>query len=91
MFALVRTRHIGGMDAFALGLEKAAKLIEDGRIPAMVKERYSSFDSGDGKAFAEGKLTLEQVAALAKPYEEVARTSGHQELYENILNQVCLS
>ena len=83
--------HIGGMDAFALGLEKAAKLIEDGRIPSMLKERYSSFDSGDGKAFAEGKLTLEQVAALAKPYSEVKRTSGHQELYENILNQVCLS
>lgn len=82
--------HIGGMDIFARGLEKAVQLIEDGRIPSMVKERYASFESGNGKAFAEGKLTLDQVASLAKPYEQVAKTSGKQELYENILNQICL-
>lgn len=82
--------HIGGMDIFAHGLEKAVQIIEDGRIPSMVKERYSSFESGNGKAFAEGKLTLDQVASLAKPYEQVAKTSGKQELYENILNQICL-
>lgn len=82
--------HIGGMDIFARGLEKAVQLIEDGRIPSMIKERYASFESGNGKAFAEGKLTLEQVASLAKPYEQVAKTSGKQELYENILNQICL-
>lgn len=82
--------HIGGMDIFARGLEKAGQLIEDGRISSMVKERYASFESGNGKAFAEGKLTLDQVASLAKPYEQVAKTSGKQELYENILNQICL-
>ena len=82
--------HIGGMDIFARGLEKAVQLIEDRRIPSMLKERYASFESGNGKAFAEGKLTLDQVASLAKPYEQVAKTSGKQELYENILNQICL-
>ena len=82
--------HIGGMDIFARGLEKAVQLIEDRRIPSMLKERYASFETGNGKAFAEGKLTLDQVASLAKPYEQVAKTSGKQELYENILNQTCL-
>lgn len=82
--------HIGGMDIFARGLEKAVQLIEDRRIPSMLKERYASFETGNGKAFAEGKLTLDQVASLAKPYEKVAKTSGKQELYENILNQICL-
>ena len=82
--------HIGGMDIFARGLEKAVQLIEDRRIPSMLKERYASFESGNGKAFAEGKLTLDQVASLAKPYVQVAKTSGKQELYENILNQICL-
>lgn len=82
--------HIGGMDIFARGLEKAVQLIEDRRISSMLKERYASFESGNGKAFAEGKLTLDQVASLAKPYEQVAKTSGKQELYENILNQICL-
>lgn len=82
--------HIGGMDIFARGLEKAVQLIEDRRISSMLKERYASFESGNGKAFAEGKLTLDQVASLAKPYEQVAKTSAKQELYENILNQICL-
>ena len=82
--------HIGGMDIFARGLEKEVQLIEDRRIPSMLKERYASFETGNGKAFAEGKLTLDQVASLAKPYEQVAKTSGKQELYENILNQICL-
>lgn len=82
--------HIGGMDIFARGLEKAVQLIEDRRIPSMLKERYASFETSNGKAFAEGKLTLDQVASLAKPYEQVAKTSGKQELYENILNQICL-
>lgn len=82
--------HIGGMDIFSRGLEKAGQLIEDRRIPSMLKERYASFETGNGKAFAEGKLTLDQVASLAKPYEQVAKTSGKQELYENILNQICL-
>lgn len=82
--------HIGGMDIFARGLEKAVQLIEDRRIPSMLKERYASFETGNGKAFAEGKLTLDQVASLAKTYEQVAKTSGKQELYENILNQICL-
>lgn len=82
--------HIGGMDIFAHGLEKAVQLIEDRRISSMLKERYASFETGNGKAFAEGKLTLDQVASLAKPYEQVAKTSGKQELYENILNQICL-
>ena len=69
--------HIGGMDAFALGLEKATKLIEDDRIPVMLKERYASFETGNGKTLDEGKLMLEQVAVLAKPYGEGGHTSEH--------------
>lgn len=80
--------HIGGMDIFARGLEKAFEIIEDGRIPAMVKERYSSFESGNGKKFADGQLTLEELAALADPYGKVVAKSGKQELYENIVNEI---
>ena len=83
--------HIGGMDMFALGLEKAVAVIEDGRIPEMIKNRYISFSNGDGKAFADGKMSLEQIASLAKPYNQVEKISAHQELYENILNEVIFS
>lgn len=79
--------HIGGMDTFALGLELAHKIITESPLPVMVKERYSSFDSGDGKIFEEGGKNLEDLFDLANRYGEVKSASGKQELYENILNQ----
>ncbi|MDR1728098.1 MAG: xylose isomerase [Acidobacteriota bacterium] len=79
--------HIGGMDAFARGLEIAAALIEDGRLPAMRRDRYRSFAAGKGLEFAQGKLTLEALAALAPANESLPSVSGKQELLENIVNQ----
>ncbi|MFA7125914.1 MAG: xylose isomerase, partial [Sphaerochaetaceae bacterium] len=58
--------HIGGMDAFALGLLAADKILSDGKIDAMKKERYSSFDSGDGANYEKGLFTLEQLANLGR-------------------------
>ena len=54
------------------------------------KARYASFDGGDGKAFAEGALSLADMAALAAGNGEPAQTSGKQERYENLLNQYLL-
>ncbi|GMO40142.1 MAG: xylose isomerase [Termitinemataceae bacterium] len=82
--------HIGGMDAFAFGLIKADALIRDGRIAELNKKRYASFDSGDGAKYEKSELTLEAVAALAKDYGNAGLTSGKQELYENILQNVLL-
>jgi len=79
--------HIGGMDTFALGLEIAAKMKEDGKLDKMRNDRYSSFDSGKGKEYEEGKLSLENLRDLAAAAGEPAVTSGKQELYENIVNQ----
>ncbi len=80
--------HIGGMDTFALGLEIAAKIQEDGKLDAMRNNRYNSFNSGKGKEFEEGKLSLLDLVSIAKEAKEEPRlTSGKQELYENILNQ----
>jgi xylose isomerase len=55
----------------------------------MVAERYASFDSGIGKEFEEGKLTLEQVYEYGKTVGEPKQTSGKQELYEAILAMYC--
>jgi len=51
----------------------------------MVKERYASFDSGMGKDFEDGKLSLEQVYEYGKKVDEPKMTSGKQELYETIV------
>jgi len=80
--------HIGGMDAFALGLILADKLMQDGRIDEMRTKRYASFDSGRGKEFEAGRLSLEALRDHAADRGEPAVTSGKQELIENILNQI---
>ena len=78
--------HISGMDAMARALLNAAAIIEHSPLPAMVKERYASFDAGKGKDFEDGKLTLEDIVAYAKANGEPKQTSGKQELYETIVS-----
>ncbi|MDR3252119.1 MAG: xylose isomerase [Tannerella sp.] len=78
--------HIAGMDTFAHALEGAAAILEESSIPQLLKDRYSSFDSGKGKEFEEGKLSLDDLVAYAKSNGEPAQISGKQELYEAIVN-----
>jgi len=84
--------HIGGMDAFAVGLEAAHRIISDGKIPAFVKKRYASFNAGAGAQFAKGALSLEQLAAIGSKagYGKTGLSSGKQEYLENVLNQYLL-
>lgn len=81
--------HISGMDAMARALESAAKFLEESPYRHMLSERYASFDSGIGKDFEEGKLTLDQVYEYGKKVGEPKQTSGKQELYEAILAMYC--
>jgi xylose isomerase len=77
--------HISGMDAMARALESAAKLLEESPYKKMKAERYASFDSGLGKKFEEGKMTLEEAYEYGKQVDEPKQTSGKQELYEAIV------
>jgi xylose isomerase len=78
--------HISAMDAFARALIVANNIMEKSPYLKMRKDRYASFDKGDGKAFEQGKLTLEDLAKLAAKNGEPKLTSGKQELYEAIIN-----
>ena len=77
--------HISGMDAMARALENAAEILEKSELPAMLKQRYASFDSGLGKDFEDGKLSLEQIYEHGKKVGEPKQTSGKQEKYETIV------
>ena len=77
--------HISGMDAMARALENAAAILDESPLPQMLKDRYASFDAGEGKAFEEGKLSLEDLVAYAKKNGEPKQTSGKQELLETIV------
>ena len=78
-----------GMDTFALGLIKAAELIEDGRVDAFVENRYASFKSELGVKIREGKTSLEELSAYA---EQLGKTnepeSGRQEYLNSIINAI---
>ncbi|MDD5148870.1 MAG: xylose isomerase [Flavobacterium sp.] len=79
--------HIGGADTFARALLTADKIITSSPYEALRKQRYSSFDSGNGKAFEEGKLDLKALYKIAQENGELSLKSGKQELFENIINQ----
>jgi len=79
--------HIGGADTFARALLVAEKILIDSPYPTLRKERYASFDSGQGKAFEKGSLSLEEISKIGIENSSPKRISGKQEMFENIINQ----
>jgi xylose isomerase len=79
--------HIAAMDAFARALIVADRVRTDSDFLKMRKDRYASFDSGDGSAFEKGKLSLTDLRDIAIKSGEPAQISGKQELYESLINQ----
>ena len=79
--------HIGGADIFARALITAEKIMKNSSLENLRKERYASFDQGDGKRFEKGELSMEDLSKIALGAKTPQRISGKQELYENILNQ----
>lgn len=81
--------YIAGMDAFALGLRIADRLICDGRIDEFIEKRYASFHSGIGKEIVEGRATLESLSEYAlKLGNAESADSGRQEYLESVVNSV---
>lgn len=79
--------HIGGMDSFARALLVAEKIVTQSDYSSIRQKRYASFDTGKGKEFEEGKLTLDALAELAKQAGEPPVISGRQEYLENLINR----
>ena len=79
--------HIGGMDAFARALIIADNILQKSPYKKFRQERYASFDSGKGKDFEDGKLTLEDLRSFAISNGEPTQRSGKQEWLENLVNQ----
>ncbi|MGI6039801.1 MAG: xylose isomerase [Clostridiales bacterium] len=78
-----------GMDTFALGLIKAAAIIEDGRIEKFVEEKYSSFKSGIGAKIVADETTLEELASHAEKLGAPENPgSGRIEYLESIVNSI---
>ena len=79
--------HIGGMDTFARALITADAMLQKSDYRELRQERYSSYDSGKGKEFEQGKLSLEDLRNYAIENGEPETQSGKQEYFENIINR----
>ncbi len=79
--------HVGGMDVFARALITADNILQKSDYLKLRKDRYASFDTGKGKEFEEGKLSLEDLRAYAIENGDPKTTSGKQEYIENLINR----
>jgi len=79
--------HIGGMDLFARALVTADNILQKSVYKKLRTDRYASFDSGTGKDFEEGKVSLEDLRNYAIANGEPKVTSGKQEYIENLINR----
>jgi xylose isomerase len=79
--------HIGGMDAFARGLEIATAILEDGRLEAHLEDRYAGWDSPVGQSILKGHSSLGELEAYVVANGEPTRRSGRQEMLENLINE----
>ena len=84
--------HVGAIDALALALERAAKMIERDLLAEFKAKRYAGWDAPFGKKILGGDFSLQALA------EEAARLdlrphhlSGQQEYLENLVNRYIYS
>jgi xylose isomerase len=75
------------MDAFARAFIVADTLLRDSDYLKFRAERYASFDEGQGRAFREGQLTLEDLRSFTIEQGEPQLRSGKQEWLESLINQ----
>lgn len=79
--------HIIGMDTFARAMVVANDILEKSDYLKIRKDRYASFDKGNGKAFENGQLGLAELRDIALKTGEPKVISGKQEYLEGLINQ----
>jgi xylose isomerase len=75
------------MDCFARALVVADNILQKSDYRKFRAERYASFDTGQGKEFEEGKLSLVGLRDYAMKNGEPETRSGRQEWLELIVNR----
>lgn len=83
--------HAAGMDAFAVGLKAAYKMmIKDGILDKMIEERYASWGTGIGREIMNNKIGFKELNNYALSLNKIENMSGRQELLESLLNEYIL-
>ena len=79
--------HIGGMDSFARALIAADQILQKSDYKKIRTNRYASFDTSNGQAFENGKLSLTELRDIAAKSGVPEVISGKQEFLENLINR----
>ena len=77
--------HIGGMDTMARSLLAAAEMVEDGKMKAIVDQRYQQWSSPLGQNIMAGEESLDSLHARALTTPTPELRSGRQESIENLV------
>ncbi|RFU45533.1 xylose isomerase [Paraburkholderia sp. DHOC27] len=80
--------HISAIDNLALGVERAAVLIENDRLEKFKRERYAGWETQYGRNILDGGFSLSELAkdALDRGLSP-KHASGQQERLEGVVNQ----
>jgi xylose isomerase len=82
--------HVGAVDLIARALKIAAKMQTDGVWDEVLKDRYSTYDSGIGATVEDGSATFESLQEYILGQGDAAPLkSGRQEYLENVFNRYC--
>jgi xylose isomerase len=76
--------HIGGMDTMARALLAAASIIETGDLDTLRDARYAGWSGELGTSIMSDK-SLDDLHSRAMSAGEPTRSSGHQEMLENLV------
>ncbi len=80
--------HIGGMDAFARGLEIAAKLLDESPLKDLKARRYASFTGGRRAAVQPGRVDARATGgarrAARAPAAHQRKTGAHRKRHQSI-------
>ena len=80
--------HIGGLDALARGLLTAEKMINDGKLEAVIRQRYAGWERELGQKILSGKASLADLSKLVLDSDlEPRPKSGRQEALENLISR----
>jgi len=80
--------HVGAIDLTAHALLVAEKMIQDGALEKIVKERYQGWSGALGQDILGGKANLETLSKhVLDKNQDVRPVSGRQEYIENLLNR----
>jgi xylose isomerase len=80
--------HIASMDAYAIGLKNAQKIIDSKILENFVNDRYHSYNESIGKKISDREVNFKDLEDYIIDKKNIKLKSGRQELLERMVNDI---